>query len=226
MANFKIYPICLGRTERKGIETPILSFYVTDGQNNIIVDTGGVKADGIVRMPYYQEEDETLDKKLSAMGVYLNHINMVILTHLHWDHMSNNHLFTNAKFYVQKLELHYAVTPIPIHAPGYDLELIFKTKYDVINGDEEIIDGISVLLVSGHSPGSQCVIVRTDAGNYAIAGDFIAQYRCWESNPRIAGDIHTDLVTYYDSFRKLEKYCDYILPGHDYKVLENNVYPN
>ena len=225
MASFKIYPISLGRTVRAGLETPILSYYVTDGTNRIVVDTGGIPADGVCHMPYYQEADETLDQKLLSMGVSLDSVNMVILTHLHWDHMSNNHLFPNAKFYVQKAELQYAVAPIPIHIPAYDLQLIFKTKYEILDGDEEIIPGLSVLLVPGHSPGSHCVIVDTEAGKYAIAGDFINQYECWESNPRICGNVHTDLVAYYESFKKLEKACDFILPGHDYKVLEHKVYP-
>lgn len=226
MPDYKIYPIQLGRTVRPGPgETPILAFYVTDGEHKIVVDTGGTPADGKSHMPYYQEADETLDQKLQALGVDPADVDMVILTHLHWDHVSNNHLFPNAKFYAQRRELHYAAAPIPLHAPGYNQALIFQTKYEVLDGDEEILPGLSVLLVPSHSDGSQCVIVETTAGRYAITGDFITQYSQWESNPRVCGGIHTSLIDYFASFKKLEKACDYILPGHDYKVLDQKVYP-
>jgi len=238
MANFKIHPICLGRTIRDKsfgpaygknpglqLETPILAWYVTDGVNKIMVDTGGVPSDGVHKMPYYQEKNEFLEIKLAELGVDPKEIKTVILTHLHWDHMSNNHLFPNAKFYVQKAELQYAVAPIPIHEGHFDLELIFKTKYEVVDGDLDILEGISLLMTPGHTPGSQTVILQTEAGRYAITGDFIALYECWESKPYIAGGIHTDLVEYYESFRKLEKACDFVLPGHEYKVLEHQEYP-
>lgn len=228
MTEYKIYPICLGTTVRgvnHDIVNPLIAYYVTDGMRKILIDTGGIPADGVSWMPYYQKPDETLDKKLPALGVKPEEIDMVILTHLHWDHAANNHLFTNAEFYVQKEELIYAIDPLPIHAAGYDAERIFMTKYHILYGDEEIIEGISVLLVPGHTSGSQCVLVNTADGIYAVTGDFINKFSDWTSNPRLPASIHTDLIAYFNSFKKLEKACDHILPGHDALVLEHEVYP-
>jgi glyoxylase-like metal-dependent hydrolase (beta-lactamase superfamily II) len=238
MAKFKIYPLNVGRTIRDKsigptytkdagllLDTPIISWYITDGQQEIIVDTGGVPADGKVKMPYYQEKGHTISEQLARLDIQPARIKTVIITHLHWDHMSNNHLFPNAKFYVQKKELQYAVAPIPIHVGHFDLKQIFLTRYEIVDGDQEIIAGISVLLTPGHTPGSQTVLVTTSKGIYGIAGDFVANYEGWESKPRLPGGIHTDLVEYYASFEKLERACDYVLPGHDYKVFDCECYP-
>lgn len=238
MSNYKIYPMNFGRTIRdkssgptygKGygilLDTPITGWYITDGIRQIIVDTGGIPADGVSKMPYYQEGDHNVAGQLRKLDINPKKIDTVILTHLHWDHAGNNHMFPNAKFYVQKAELQYAVAPIPIHVNHFDCKTIFETKYEVLNGDEQIMSGISVLLTPGHTPGSQCVLVNTSEGVYAITGDFVANYECWDAVPRIAGGVHVDLVSYYESFKKLEKVCDFILPGHEYKVFNHECYP-
>ena len=239
MCKFKIYPLLVGEVIRDSsgvayqhnpgvpIKQPLISWYVTNEKEKIIIDTAGEPADGIKHMPYSQTNEQFLDKALLNIGIKPEEITNIILTHLHWDHAGNNHLFKNAnKFYVQKKELQYAVTPLDIHKKYYNLPEIFKTKYEIIDGDVEIIDGISVVLTPGHSDGSQTIIINTDGGKYAITGDLIPIYQCWESSPRLANGLHTDLEKYYKSYEKLEKLgIDYILPGHDFKIFEHNVYP-
>ena len=226
MAKFKIHPMQLGRTVRPDPgETPILSYYLTDGVNKIVVDTGGTPADGVCHMPYFQDKEDNLEFRLGQIGVKPDDINIVILTHLHWDHAANNTLFKNAKFYVQREELHYAIAPTNvIPEDSFDLPQIIKTKYEILDGDDDIIPGISVILVPSHTPGCQVVLVETENGVYAC-GDLINQYDWWERTPKKAGGIHVDLAAYYRSYHKLEKCCDFILPGHDYRVLEHDFYP-
>lgn len=237
MKYYTIYPLNLGMTirDKSGAayqkspgtpcNLPIIAFYVTDGTEKILVDTGGDPADGTKHMPYTQDPEEFIDKALEKIGVKSEEITKVILTHLHWDHASNNTLFPNAVFYVQKKELQYAVAPLEIHKKYYDLPLIFQTEYVVLDGDAQIMDGISVVLTPGHSPGSQTVLVNTHNGLFALTGDLVTIYECWESTPKIANGLHTNLVEYYESFNKLEKLCDHILPGHDIKIFEKKMYP-
>jgi len=224
MANFKIYPLHLGKLIRKE-DMPVVAFYLTDGVNRVMVDTGGVPADGRSFMPYYQEPGQTLVERLAALQVDPASINIVIISHLHWDHMSNNHLFPNAKFYLQRAEYLYACAPVPPHRWTFNLERIIQTPWTLLDGDEQIADGLSVLHVGGHTPGSQCVIVDTEKGRCGLTCDFITHYEQWESDPMVAGDIYTDLIQYYQGLKKLSKACDYIIPGHNYEVLEHKVLP-
>lgn len=234
---FVIYPLHLGTVFRDNsaaeflknpgqqYNMPTLAYLVSNGRDNILVDNGGDPADGVVHMPYYQEPDNFLDKQLGKLGLSFGDIPTVILTHLHWDHSYNNHLFPQAKIYVQKKELQYAAAPLAVHSHLYYQAHIFKTKYEILDGDTEIRPGLRVILTPGHSEGSQSVLVDTEDGVYAICGDFVNTYKCWESNPRIVNGLHTDLETYYKSYDKLARHCDHVLPGHDLRVLEHKRYP-
>lgn len=233
---YKIYPIHVGTITRpksnmvymRGADQPwdfpLIIWYVTDGKRNIIVDTGGTPPDGRYK-PYVCPENQQPEYALKAAGVKPDFVTDVILTHLHWDHAGNNVLFRNASFYVQRKELQYAAAPLKIHEGSYDKTLVFNTRYEVLDGDTEIMDGISVIATPGHSPGSQSVLINTRSGPYMLAGDLIGLYECMDYDPMAVNSIHTDLFSYYKSLDRVRKMGCHILPGHDIKVLEKICYP-
>jgi glyoxylase-like metal-dependent hydrolase (beta-lactamase superfamily II) len=237
VSKFNIYPLLVGVNIRDrsqlayqldpGIkcESPMICWYLTDGSRKVMVDTGGDPPDGVKHMPYKQTEDQLPERALRNIGVDPREIDTVVLTHLHWDHANNNHLFPNAKFYVQKKELQYCVAPVMGHEKIYDLDVIFRTKYEIVDGDARIMEGISVILTPGHTDGSQTVLVDTEGGLYAIVGDLFNLYVCWESAPKIINGLHTSVQTCYDSYAKLEKLKAVPLPGHDFRVFEKKSYP-
>ena len=53
------------------------------------------------------------DEALRLLGICPKEIDTVIMSHLHWDHCYNNHLFPQADFYIQKKEMMSAVCPLP-----------------------------------------------------------------------------------------------------------------
>ncbi|MGE4353807.1 MAG: N-acyl homoserine lactonase family protein [Oscillospiraceae bacterium] len=209
----------------KKIDIPLIAWLLFDGEQYILVDTGGTPADGIHYMPYTQSPGCTLEEQLRSHGVKPDDIKIVIMTHLHWDHAGNNDLFKNAEFYVQRRELNYAVAPLEIQKNAYNYGLVFKTRYQVLDGECRIIDGISVIPTPGHSPGSQSVIVDTEKGPYIIVGDLICLYACIQRSPMIINGLHTNLFEYYDSMNRVAATGYPILPGHEPKILENPVYP-
>ena len=95
-------------------------------------------------------------------------IDMVVNTHLHFDHCGGNHLFAGKPIYVQRQELDDAHGPnytIPewVNAPG--------VEYTVLDGDLVLLPGIRIVAAPGHTAGSQVVLVETDNGRVVIAGD-------------------------------------------------------
>ena len=238
MDTYYICPLRLGTIKRKKgnmsyasditdiLDFPLIAYYLESGRHKILVDTGGTPPDGKRWQPYSRLEEEATDKALSAIGVDPEDIDIVILTHLHWDHASNNHLFPKARFIVQKKEYNYLTVFEPSVKNGFDTELVMRTEYELVDGDCEIVEGISVVLTPGHSTGMQCVVVNTAAGKYVIGADLITLFENWEAVPHIPNGVFYDLDLMIDSMKKIDLIHGTVLPGHDERVFEHKVYPN
>jgi glyoxylase-like metal-dependent hydrolase (beta-lactamase superfamily II) len=100
-------------------------------------------------------------------------------------------------------------------------------RIDIVEGELEIERGISLVPLPGHTPGFQGVLVELQSGRCLIAGDICPLFENWEGNEQsmnIPPGIHLNLRDCYDSFRKMESIADMVLPGHDLRVLEKEVY--
>ena len=238
MDNYTIRPLRLGTIKRKKenmsyncditdvIDFPLISYYLEGPGHKILVDTGGTPPDGVKWQPYFRTENQALDRVLNDIGVSPEDIDIVILTHLHWDHASNNHLFPNARFIVQKKEYDYLITPVPEVKAGYEVDLVLRTEYELVDGDVNIIPGISVTLAPGHSTGMQCVVVETEAGKYILGGDLITLFENWEAEPHIPNGVFYDLNIMLESLDKIDRIDGTVLPGHDEEVFNRSIiYP-
>ncbi len=142
--------------------------------------------------------EQTLEAQLNKFGTTPEKIRLVVNTHLHVDHCGGNCFLPNARFVAQKRELAYALNPLPVHRPAYDLDLS-RMELDLIDGDAEIVDGIRVTPTPGHSPGSQAVLVDTEKGLFVIAGDTITHYLSMDvpkGTSFLPGPLYVDLREY------------------------------
>jgi N-acyl homoserine lactone hydrolase len=238
MPSLKIYPLHLGTITRpkltfffglaelaKMIEAPLIGWYIEGSDKRILVDTGGEDpAQAPHRAPYTREPDQTVDRALEKIGVRCEDIDTVVLTHLHWDHCSGIGLFPNAQILVQEEELKSARSPLPLHAGGYIKSIVESDTFTVIARDEEIAEGVSVILTPGHTYGMQGVLVEAETQRYFIASDTIGLFECLDQDPPVISGIYVDLRKYYESLEKIANLSAFILPGHDIKVFEREAY--
>jgi N-acyl homoserine lactone hydrolase len=231
----------LGKGLDQWITIPSIAWYVHDKENNnqILVDTGMCSTEQANQHHYpgsKQEDGQRIDLALKKIGVNIKDINIIILTHLHWDHCQNLHLFKNAKFYVQRKELEFARNPIPIYYNSYDtnnpkLTPAFQdVNFELLDGEKEIIPNIEVFPTPGHSPGHQSVLVKTRKGNYVIAGDAVMSYENLKEDlvkniPFVMIGRYMDVKQCWESFRKIKEKADLVLPGHEPKIFEYSEYP-
>jgi glyoxylase-like metal-dependent hydrolase (beta-lactamase superfamily II) len=135
--------------------------------------------------------------------VNFNDIGLVILTHLHPDHVAEASRFTKAKFLIQKDELEFARNPHPAVASGYVQEFFKELNFMVLSGDKKICDGLSVIKTPGHTEGGQSVCIETTKGIVIISGLCTIREN-FEPPPPVS-----------DTLMKIKKIADILLPLHD-----------
>jgi len=205
---------------------PLISWYIEGADKKILVDTGGgdpSKANP-KWLPYWREEDQYLENALRKIGLTCDDIDIVVVTHLHWDHCIGNELFPKAEIIVQEEELESARSPFPVTQYAYRKSILEDINYTVISGDREIVKGVSLIFTPGHTYGLQGVLVEAETQRYFIAADTFGFFKNLEEDPPMISGIYADLRTYYQSLEKISKLSAFILPGHDFKVLDKEVY--
>jgi len=215
----------------QSIVRPYVMWYIQAGDKHVLVDTAIEAEDyrnyhpGFKNMPF--EPVQSFEEALAKVDCLPDDIDIVIQTHLHMDHIYNTSKCKNAVIYVQEKELNFALNPHPIFEIVYPREVIKKLNFEVIKGDQTILPGIAVMLVSGHTPGGQAVVVDTAKGKAVISGfcsimenfnppeDVKTKVSPFASYPVIAPGIHTDLFEAYESVLRVKQVADIIIPLHD-----------
>ncbi|HEY6339249.1 MAG TPA: MBL fold metallo-hydrolase [Candidatus Sulfotelmatobacter sp.] len=153
------------------------------GKLTVLVETGmGNKLSD--RMIKFYGQPAQLLTNLSAAGVSPDDIDIVINTHLHFDHCGWNTIrdqtgkivptFPRAKYYAPEGEWQYARNPserdaISFIPDNYD-PLVASGQMTLLKGGEEIIPGISVQTVPGHTAHMHAVIVRNPSTGMGRSG--------------------------------------------------------
>ena len=95
-------------------------------------------------------------------------VRIVINSHLHFDHCGQNAVFKHAPFYIQRSELARARLSETVAAQWFDFA---GARFELVDGDAQIADGVRVVATPGHTVGHQSVIVDTPDGGSVMIGD-------------------------------------------------------
>jgi glyoxylase-like metal-dependent hydrolase (beta-lactamase superfamily II) len=156
---------------RNRIRLAANSLLVRAGNENILIETGnGTKWTPKLRDIYAIDEGDALTQNLATAGVSPCQVDLVINTHLHFDHSGGNtkllddHAvpsFPNAQYIVQTDEFAHAANPTERDRASYFednfLPIRQSGQWKLISGDTEILPGISVVRIPGHNASIQAV---------------------------------------------------------------------
>jgi glyoxylase-like metal-dependent hydrolase (beta-lactamase superfamily II) len=171
---------------------------------------------------------------LKHLGIDPASVETVILTHMHYDHGGNIGLFPNAEFIIQDREMAYATgrdmrypaVRMPFEADDVcdAVHRNFEGRLRFVDGNEEVLPGISVVLVGGHSRGLQSVIVNTRRGRLILASDAAHFFdNMLLGNPfPVVVDIARNLES-HERLMRMAETPDHFIPGHDPLVMR--LYP-
>ncbi len=167
---------------------------------------------------------------LQAMNIAADAIEHVIITHLHYDHCGNHGIFPRARYHLQDVEMAYATgrcmchpeIRIPFEADDVVamVRKVFDGRVEFHDGTEQIVPGVTVHRIGGHSKGLQSVRVKTRRGHVVLASDASHLYAHFMEG-RVFPITYSvaDTLEGYSTLRKLADSLDHIVPGHDPQVL-------
>lgn len=200
-----------------GGEKPIL---VDAGLTNIAEMNRG--AAHVLREPITQSEQESSRVQLRKFGLAPEDIGHILITHMHFDHVDDLPLYTNAKVYVGRREWEGATSQSPSwgHGPMMDAFLNDPKCRSrlVLVEDQEVLPGIESFWIGGHTPGSTAYRVRTAQGWAVLTGDTISLLANFERNT--PPGVFSDLDQCRAAIEKIRAKADIVLPSHDPGTLD------
>jgi len=193
---------------------------IEGASRNILVDAGASQEVWLDKSRMFTRHVQSLEQGLAKLGLKPEDIDLVAMTHLHWDHIASANKLTKAKFLVQKAELDFAKNPHPIEPVAYDPRFLKGVNFETIEGDYEIEEGLNLLSTPGHTPGGQSVVVNTAKGKALIScmcviDDNYNPTHIKETLAVIAPATHTNLIQAYESVLKIKQAADIIIPVHE-----------
>jgi len=188
--------------DQNRLDAGLNSLLVRTGDKNILIETGiGNKLpERLVQI--FKQPAKLLDN-LHSSGVAPEDIDIVINTHLHFDHCGWNTVrrgsqvlptFPKAKYYVQRGEwehgrLQLERDAISYMSPNYD-PLIESGQMVLLAGDQEISPGISVKVVPGHTADMQAVMIENGEKKACYISDLIPTSNHLEITWAMAFDLY------------------------------------
>ena len=145
---------------------PCLGYLVLHPDGTLLFDTGiGLSAAVDAR---YRPRRRALEDALAGAGITINDVTDVANCHLHYDHCGGNAAFTGRPIFTQRTEL-----AVARRTPGYTIpELVDlgAIRYEEIDGEVEVLPGVTIVPTPGHTDGHQSLVVRRTDGTIVVAG--------------------------------------------------------
>ncbi len=171
--------------ERNRVRVLLNCLLIRTGKQNILVDTGiGDKFDAKFKEIYDVQHPTTLLAGLGEMGLGPEDIDIVVNTHLHFDHCGWNTrriegttipTFPRARYLVQKGEWDHALNPTDRDRASY-VEEYFKPaerQTEFLRGNSEIVPGVRVEVIPGHTADLACVHVESGDDFACFVSDIV-----------------------------------------------------
>jgi len=163
-----ITPVLVADLLAEGERLPVYVHVIDHPDGRVLVDTGLTDLH-----PAIADMDPRLTS-LSEQDFDLARSDLVVNTHLHFDHCGGNHLFAGKPIYVQRRDLDDARSQDDytirewVDAPG--------VTYVPVDGELELLPGLRLIPAPGHTPGTQVVVVETGGLPLVVAGDLAVSF--------------------------------------------------
>jgi methylmalonyl-CoA epimerase len=158
------------------------------GVRTLLIDAGiGDKEDERFREMYAVERARNLDHALAEAGVAPEDIDIVLATHLHWDHVGGFTMrdssgrvrprFPRARYVVRRGEWEAATHPHERNRASYHAQdfvpLAEAGVLELVDADQTIMPGVRVQRTGGHTADHQIIWIQSGAKRAVYAADLL-----------------------------------------------------
>lgn len=144
----------------------------------VLLDTGLGRGDAGTE-DWYRPRRVALQEALGTVGVSVDEIGVVANCHLHFDHCGGNPMLAGRPVVCQRQELatarggDYTMAHL-VDYPG--------SRYELLDGEAEILPGVHVIPTPGHVDGHQSLVVECEDGSVVLAGQSHDTASAWSAD--------------------------------------------
>jgi glyoxylase-like metal-dependent hydrolase (beta-lactamase superfamily II) len=198
---------------------------IRDGSRVTLVDTGFAPEVGDRRR---RAVTATPVQALAALGIAPDDVDVVVITHAHWDHIGNIGQFPRAQLVLTEAEYAFWTSPMAArahfaaHSEAGELAELERARdqdrVTLFTGELALAPGVDLVEVGGHTPGQLIVVAATsEASTAVLASDALHFYAEAEQDRPFA--IVADLPAMYRAYDLLGELArqpgTHLVAGHD-----------
>ncbi|MFK4380915.1 MBL fold metallo-hydrolase [Bradyrhizobium sp. USDA 223] len=197
----------------------IQSYVIKTPHHTVLVDTciGNDKCRSY-DLSFHMKTDDTYKNALNAAGFMFDHIDIVMCTHLHDDHVGwNTRLkdgcwvptFPKARYIFARAEFDYWDNVNKSSNPAFldsVLPVVEAGRAQLVDNEQEIADGIRIMPAHGHTPGHAVIALGRTNDEAVFIGDLMhsplqAAYpelsSKWDMDPQLAAATRRNFLEHY-----------------------------
>jgi N-acyl homoserine lactone hydrolase len=145
---------------------PVLGYALRHERGLLLFDTGmGSEPE---TDEHYRPRLRPVADALAAAGLRLDDVSFVANCHLHFDHCGGNPALAGRPVFTQRTEWQAATTKTDYTMPW--LVDVPGIRYELLDGETEILPGVYLIPTPGHTDGHQSMVVRAPDGTVVVAG--------------------------------------------------------
>ena len=149
---------------------PVNTVLIRTADATVLVDTGL----GPQPRTFMADADAHLHDELARLGVAPEHVDVVVHTHLHIDHVGWDGTFPNARYVVHEQDWSFFMNDASVaERPHLRDKVQPLSNVERIAGETELMTGVRLLPTPGHTPGHLSVRIESGGDRLVVLGDVV-----------------------------------------------------
>ncbi len=197
----------------KPMEIPTSGVLIEHDDGLILADSGMDIAHATDVLPFMrpqQPPEQTLVAQLELCGFAPADVDVVVNSHLHFDHAGGNRHFPHARVLAHERELAQARAPASFERFAYSDSSwdVAGLSFETFRGDREVAPGVRLVETPGHSAGHCSLLLESGTGSASMLLGFDVAYTQKALEKEIQPTFHVDPVAGQASIARLKRLAD------------------